>query len=148
MFCQVIWQNQQGELRMRVCINVSESAWDWEGRGGRFLYQDEKKIILVCFYQVQIGSDIDTHKRYNVVNSYSRRDVMFNTPPRWHWPCYSHRLTDKGCVDLQDAAASHSNFQALSNLNSKCVLPLTPDPIQSLWVSLVPSPQQKPIIGS
>lgn len=51
-------------------------------------------------------------------------------------------------MDLPDAAASHSNFQALSNLNSKCVLPLTSDPIQSLWVSLIPSTQQKPIIGS
>lgn len=48
---------------------------------------------------------------------------------------------------LLDAAASRGNFQALSNLNSKCVLPLTPDPGQSLWVSPFPSPQQKPIIG-
>lgn len=80
-----------------------------------------------------IGSDIETHKWYQCCQQL-RQNVMFNkqpphpTHPRRSWPCRSHRLTDKGCADLPDAAASHSNFQALSNLNSKCVLPLTPDP--------------------
>lgn len=50
--------------------------------GSRIPLQEEGKNNSSVFSSSgQIGSDIDTHKQDNDVNSYSQRDVMFNKPP-------------------------------------------------------------------
>lgn len=130
VFCQVLWQKQQGELSMWVFVNVSERGGgvigavkgvcvsEWEGVS----WPAEREILILELVDGPVKlavDDMDIFVRGTHLSAGLIAEGMpcYTRPPDWANPAGVTDKTGRLLVS-PEVVSSLCNFQALSNLNS------------------------------